>query len=175
MCIVVCGCVHVLVACSYWMLQSNKSIKPIQPNQSNHWSNHINQSMLCVCMLHVPNACVVCLCMCMYTSCICACMYVCMYVCKTPWLYTIHKCMHVYIRCALSVCVCEMHAHAFALHLCIAHLCVHLSGNDNDCHNSNTTSTTAKCGSVPSSTCKEHNKGNPWWWKRAQEPVMVQE
>ena len=40
--------------------------------------------------------------------------------------YTIHKYMHVYIMCALRVCVCEMHAHACALHLCIALLCVHL-------------------------------------------------
>ena len=77
-----------------------------------------------------------------------------MYVCKTCWRYTIHKYTHVYIRCALSVCVCEMHAHAFALHLCIAHLCAHLSGSDNDCNNSNTTSTTANYESVPCSTCK---------------------
>ena len=27
---------HVLVACSYLMWQSNRTIKPIQPNQSNH-------------------------------------------------------------------------------------------------------------------------------------------
>ena len=36
--------------------------------------------------------------------------------------------MHVYIMCAL--CVCEMHAHACALHLCIALLCAHLSAWD---------------------------------------------
>ena len=39
----------------------------------------------------------------------------------TPWaIYNPHKYMHVYIMCALIVCVCEMHAHACALHLCIA-------------------------------------------------------
>ena len=50
-------------------------------------------------------------------------------------LYTIHTYMHVYIMCALSVCVCvcaiyNPHIHACALHLCIALLCVHLSACD---------------------------------------------
>ena len=79
-----------------------------------------------------------------------------------------HVHMHVHIMCALGVCVCvkcmhmhlhcicvltptlvcEMDTHAFALQLCIAHLCVHLPGNDNDCHNSNTANTTATCEGV---------------------------
>ena len=55
------------------------------------------------------------------------------------WLYTVHTYMHVYIMCALSVCVCEMHAHACALHVCIARLCANLSA-----WGLITTSTTAK-------------------------------
>lgn len=57
--------------------------------------------------------------------------------------------MHLHCICVLTpTLVCEMDTHAFALQMCIAHLCVHLPGNDNDCHNSNTTNTTATCEGV---------------------------
>ena len=98
-------------------------------------------------------------------------MYTCMCISCVPWVCVCVcvKCMHMHLHCICvltstlvestncrCICrhdiytmyVCEMDAHAFALQLCIAHFCVHLPGNDNDCYNSNTSNTTATCEGV---------------------------
>ena len=59
------------------------------------------------------------------------------------YIQSTHTCM-----CISSMhCVCEMHTHAFALHLCS------FLWKWMDCHNSITKNTAAKCGSVISTTC----------------------
>ena len=132
MCIYFTLMLHVInQAINRWN-QSIKHIQTIKQSTDASINQAIKQSIsdaacvcVCMCMWHVLAECVVCLCMCIQikhnkpiTS----------ITSSKHGLYTIHTYMHVYIMCAL--CVCEMHAHACALHLCIALLCVHLSAWD---------------------------------------------
>ena len=79
---------------------------------------------VCMCMWHVLAECVVCLCMCIQikhnkpiksiTS-------------SKHGLYTIHTYMHVYIMCALSVCVCVKCMHMHVHCICVLPCCVLIS------------------------------------------------